>query len=109
MYFSKPEQVAPDKVFKVNVTFFNALHPDFLLGICSPVTYPTPFQGRHNLLQTPNPLLKTLSAETDLALCITSPPCYRLWTQTTISHMGQGDLCSLGHQSVQTGRDSRAC
>lgn len=57
VYFT-PEQVAPTQVFKVILTFFRALTPtpDFLQGISSLVT-PT-CQGRHDLLQTPHPLLR---------------------------------------------------
>lgn len=95
--FSKPGQVAPNTFFKVILTFSIVPHPLSWLP-------PRHFQPSHPHMpgkaRSPSNTIsasQTSSAETNLALHITSPPCCRWQTQTTISLMGQGDPGSLGH------------
>ena len=102
-YFSKPGQVAPNTVFKVILTFFNTPYP---LPRLPPRHFQPGYPHMPGKARSPSntiPASQASSAETNLALHITSPPCCRWWTQTIISPLGQGDLGSLGHQSVQIG------
>lgn len=104
MNFSKPGQVAPNTVFKVILTFSIVPQP---LPRLPPRHFQPSYPHMPGKARSPSNTIsasQTSSAETNLALHITSPPCCRWQTQTTISLMGQGDPGSLGHQSVQTGR-----
>lgn len=102
VYFSKPGQAAPNTVFKVILTFFNAPYPLPRLPPrhCQPGSPHMPGKAR----SPSNTIPASQASSANRVLRITSPPCCRWRTQTTISPVGQGDLGSLGHQSVQVGR-----